>query len=467
MSEKRPMPYGLEFQMGVIKLMSQDDAFCSKACVHLFAEYFTGELKWFFKNAFDHYQAFRRPPTMADFQTDINKHYPEKQQEYCNLLVKIFNTNVSIDKVKRELTGFVRANIFVGAYHKAAPLFNQGSYKDAYDVTQRELEKLQRVDFEQERTVRFGDHESLIDTASDQAKEAIPTGIVAIDEAIGGGLLPQTWTTFLGGSNSGKSMLCPSLAFFAMLKGKRTFVTVHEDEELPTKLRYLSRFSGVEYTKLTYGRQFLTDDEKARIRHADELLSKFVVLRFMYLDEATVEKVGEAARLLMKEWKFDLFLCDYGQCLQTARFKTLDNIRIVQEYVYHQLKQLCLELNIAGAGGAQVNRAGHALNKSGADWLRCTDVAEAFGIVRKSSNVITINRSEEDIKNDRIVFLLDKVRNGRCPIAVECVTKFASCATHIDPSNAVDPDKKLQTEIPVSGGPGGEPKEKEGDTASV
>jgi hypothetical protein len=245
-----------------------------------------------------------------------------------------------------------------------------------------------------------------------------------------GGLMPQTWTTFLGASNSGKSMAGPSLAYYAMLSDKKTFVTIHEDEEIPTKVRYLSRFSGIPFNRLVMGRAGMSADELDKISTADDYLRNFVTLRFMYGKESYLESVQDAVRMLKQEWDFDLFFCDYAQCLKARAFKHMDDTYNMQEYIYGELKQLCLELNIAGAGGAQVNRTGYKVNKTGSDFLRCSDVSDSFGIVKKSSNVITLNRSDAMSTRDRMVFLLDKVRNGRCPVAVETITDFSRSLTH-------------------------------------
>lgn len=413
--------------------MMSEVRFTARCVTYLKEGYFSGELRWFFRKIIDLYGDMRVPPSSHTIEAEISKHTDiEEMSKYSKELAEILKTSPQPDYIKRELTGFIRANLFVGAYREAAQLYNSGNKDDAYQITSRHLEDLIRVDFEKERMTIFGDHKELIDIASKQRGNAIPTGILAIDEAMGGGLFPQTWTTFLGGSNSGKSMLMANLAYYAVMAGKKVFVTIHEDEELPTKLRYLSRFSGIPFTKLMAPYSYLTQDDKEQLEAADAVLKEHVILRFMYGTESTVEAVQQAARLLHKDWAFELFLCDYGQCLTTARFKSLDNTRLLQEFVYSELKQLCLELNCAGAGGAQVNRLGHQTAKKGTDYLRSTDVGESWGIVKKSSNVITINRSDEHIKNNRIVFLLDKVRNGRCPVAVSCVTDYSRCLTHAD-----------------------------------
>jgi KaiC/GvpD/RAD55 family RecA-like ATPase len=419
--------HGADFQRQVLHLMITEPKFCAKASEYLQEAFFSAELKWFFRTVRDLYLEHKMPPKLSTLTSECHMHGLEAQK-YLEQLNLIYTSNPQEDYVKRELTSFIKANMFVLAAKEAVNLYNSGSREQSYDFTREQLDKLIKVDFEKERTANFGTVFDDLEVARKQHTGAIPTGIIGIDQAMNGGLFPQTWTTFLGGSNSGKSMLMPSLAYHAYRAGKKTFVTIHEDEEVPTKMRYYSRFTGIPFSRLFA--PDLTDEERDLLKMADGVLKDHVRLRFMYLQESTVEAVQTAARNLHRDWPFDLFLCDYGQCLTTNRFKTIDNTRLLQEYVYHELKQLCLELNVAGAGGAQVNRAGHAMAKTGADLLRMTDVGESWGIVKKSSNVITMNRSDEDATHNRIIFLLDKVRNGTCPVAVECATDYGRCMTH-------------------------------------
>ena len=47
--------------------------------------------------------------------------------------------------------------------------------------------------------------------------------------------------------------------------------------------------------------------------------------------------------------------------------------------------------------------------------------------------MVTINRSDSAAANNRIVFLLDKARQGRCPVAVECVSDYSRARAFYPP----------------------------------
>lgn len=452
MSERQAdsLTHGPEFQRQVLRLMMLEASFCARACSYLQEGYFSGDLKWFFVRFKAYQDSFQAPPTNSYIKFEILKMaVPQPYEEERARIVEVAPDSAY---VRRELTGFIRANMFIGGYREAAGIYNAGSREDAYSFTYRKLEELRAVDFETERVTRFGDYGSVLDQASTQKERAIPMGIKAIDDAMFGGMMPQTFTLLLGATNAGKSMVSVGMAYAAAMVGKRTFVTIHEDEELPTKLRFLSGFSGIPYNQLLIPRSLQPPEVISTLIVADEFLSEHVVLRFMYGAESTVEAVKDAARLLKREWDYQLFICDYGQCLKTSAFRSMDKKHDLQGYVYSELKQLCLELDIAGAGGAQVNREGSKVNKSGADFLRMTDVGDSYEICRKSSNVITINRSTDDMKCERVVFLLDKVRNGRTPVAVECVSDYTKCRVYNPWIQGVSDGVLDQTEIDVSAG---------------
>lgn len=442
-TQEEQITHGPDFQRAALRLMLQDDVFCDKAIGFVKDDFFSGHLKWIHKKIKEYYEDFHRAPDKMFFDVEARKF--KDSEKFLEEVESVYSVVPDAAYVRRELTTFVRANIFIDSYKRATHLYNGVSKEQAFEYIRDKMEELYRADFMAERVTRFGDSEAIMARGRIQQENSIPTGLFAIDQALFGGLMPQTWTTFIGSTNAGKSLFCTNLAYHAAQAGKKVFVTIHEDEEIPTKLRYLSCFSGVAYNRLIMPQEMLTPEEREAIQLADEYLTEFVVLRFMYGKDSYLEAVIDAVRQAKRDLNFDLFLCDYGQCLKTTAFRTMDNKHDVQEYIYEQLKQICLELNIAGAGGAQVNREGNKVNKAGADFLRGTDIGSSFGIVKKSSNVISLNRSNSDMSLNRMVFLLDKVRHGRCPVAVESTTRFDVCRTH---EGAVS-----QREISVEDGP--------------
>jgi KaiC/GvpD/RAD55 family RecA-like ATPase len=432
--EEHSFRFGIDMQRRILRYMMQDREFCARCCTYLKADYFAGNLSYFFRKLLEHFNVYQDIMPPESLANEIQKHKAEdivkfdlERHEICKVFLQPKDTLY----VKNEMDGFIKQNIFVTTAKQAVVLYNSDQKDRCYTLMTEKMKELQEISFNTDRIMRFGNWEEAVDEANDQTRNAVPTGILEIDKTLGGGLLPGTWTTFLGGSNVGKSLLCVNLAYHAVMKGKKVFVTVHEDEENPTYLRYLARFSGIPYNYLqSTPRAIMPREIQETIEFADRLLEGNVRINFMYGRDSTIEEVQEAMRMMKYTFDYHLYLCDYGQCLKTRAFKTLDNSYTVLEHIYSELKQICLELKVAGAGGAQVNRSGHKLAKAGADYLRMTDVGDSWGICKKSSNVITMNRSESDIENNQIIFLLDKARNGKVPLAVQCLTSYDKCVTH-------------------------------------
>lgn len=356
----------------------------------------------------------------------------KSQAEYIAEISEIGSANIETrsgerEYVKKQMENYVKLQYFVESFQDIASDYRDKRYHDVLSKFKSKSTELYKINFSNDGIVIIDDYKKILEEERKRALNPCTTGIDAIDKQIGG-LAPQTWTTFLGSSNVGKSMLTWSLTYENVLKKKKVLISIHEDEEGPTKLRALSAFSGIDYNKLKADVP-LSKEEEIELEVAQDLLSKYVKMVFMYGKEATIEKVHEMLRVQKEEWSLDLYICDYGQCLSSEAFKSRENSYELQGYIYEQLKQICLELNIAGAGSAQVNRSGNVINKKGTDLLRTTDVGDSFTIIKKSSNVITMNRSDSDIRGNRIFYLLDKARQGICPILVQSYTKYSCCRT--------------------------------------
>jgi replicative DNA helicase len=430
--ERKKLFYGESFERAVLHLIMEDYIFCVKSAQYLKAKDFGDPRDWIFSQIVDFYDRFSRAPTWEEMEVAVGRQESSHHIQYYTEISTIKNVKVDPILVKEEITGFIRMNLFTQTAYRVTALFNNNKKEEAYAVLKDEAINLNTISFDEEKFTRFGDAEALLEQMYEDGLNAIPTGIKAIDDSMGGGMLPGTWTTWLGGSNVGKSMVIPNIIKAAAAKGKKTFVTVHEDELPQTKARYLACFSEIPYNKLAFAKNLLTEDEKRRLKVADELLKEYVTIQFMYGADSTVENVCRTVKHMKKIWPFDLYVCDYGQCLTSTMFRDLSNQRIIQEHVYSQLKQLCLTEKIAGTGGAQINREAMNKNKAGGELVRMTDVSDCIGIIKKSSTVITMNRSDKEIDNKEIIFLLDKSRGGLTNIAVKCKTDYEKCITHFE-----------------------------------
>lgn len=427
--------WGKDFQRSILRLMMQDSNFAKKS-IRLFngdKSFFMTNLQFIFTQFRNAVEVDKREPTYTDITIAAeslmrqDKKFFELQKE-ANFLLNMPALDPSnAAAVISQLTSYLRANIFYKKQKELLDLFNSRKYDETYRKLNILMTDIKNAVLEEGNVITIDNLDNIIERSKKQYANACKTGIIPIDKEIGG-LLPQTFTTFIGASNSGKSMLSPTIAKVNALIGKKVVVSIHEDEEIPTKMRFIACFSDIPVNKLRAGVNELTQEELERYVDAEDLLRSHVRLMFLYGKNCTLEVLESELSDLKKEWDFDLFICDYGQCLQISdpsASRTFKGDYDKMGYIYAQLKQICLNLNVAGCGGAQGTRESNKTNKKGSDFIRTTDVGDCFTIIKKSSNVITINRSDELAKIGRIVFLLDKAREGKAPVAVQCHSDYS------------------------------------------
>lgn len=431
MSEEysKSLPFSKDFQYSILKHMITDEVFLGKCERWLEEEFFSADkcLQWMFRTIIAYWRDYKSSPSMHILENEAMKFSVDTQPDYF----KTINAVLSADEIphsylSRELTAFVRRNKFADIYHKAANLYNNYN-EDAYTMTQEAINELIQIDLAQDDVSLFANSEQYIKEESEAVKEAVPTGIEALDRVMHGGLPKSALSVFLSGTNSGKSMVLINLVKFAVESGRKVVFIGHEDPEGPTMLRFISCFTGIPFNKLLCA-GLLTGAEKSRVKALEEYLDRFLVCKFMYGSDVTVEEVVSWLRLKKKEFDFDMVIDDYGQFIRTA--KKYDQERFVQVAVHKTLKQTALELDIAMVTCAQGTRDAQKVSKKGLDFLRSTDISECFDIGRRADVVISLNRSDVQAANNELIYYLEKQRHGIRDVAVKCYTDFSRCTTH-------------------------------------
>ena len=435
-------PFSEEFQYAILNLMMTDDVFLAKCSIFLQEEFFNNRyLAWVFRAIRNYYNDYKVPPVFGALENEAKKHDPDKQRPYFEVLNKaVQKSDIDPEYVRKELTGFVQQNKFVDAYKKVANLYNSKNTKSAYTFMKEKIDELIAVDLEEDDMVDFTEIRQYMEEASEQKRTAVPTGIGPIDQAMHGGLTKGSLTVLLSATNTGKTMALINFLYHAVCAGKKVIFVEHEDERNPTTLRIVSRFTGIPYNKLLCP-NLLTDSENGMIDHIIERLgekpkldpeARKIMFKFMYGPDTSIEKLCSWLRLKKKEFDFDIFICDYGQFIKTD--ERTNNIREKDIIVHKKLKQIGLELDIAVLTCAQGTREGQRINQKGSDYLRLTDISECFDIVRRATNVITMNRSDEQASRNELIYYLAKVKHGKNNIAVKCETDYDRCMIH-------DPDR--------------------------
>ena len=237
----------------------------------------------------------------------------------------------------------------------------------------------------------------------------IKTGIKDLDKDLGGGLKRGTLTTMLGGTNVGKTRLGVSIVCNALRKKRKVLLYSLEGFGDEVKKMVLSNLSDIDFIKIM--KNNLSEKEKNVIdRIKLNILDKYFIIKVIKNFDYGIENLTEDLFNERINFKFDLFVLDSGQLLETK-----DDYQTSMTKIHKKLTDFSAVYDCAVMTSAQTTQNSVQDKES---IIRGVDVSESIKIVDSSTNLITINRNEEDLESERISLFLEK--NGQTFIDGKC-----------------------------------------------
>ena len=399
--------------------MLKDFQFLGRCSLYLKPSYFVSqELSWLFSKISAHYLEYQKIPEIATLDYEISKFDVVERILYETCIKDVLNCLYSdTDYLRKELTGFIRRAIFSETYIQTTNLYNQERHESAYELTREKIGELYGVNFEKDDILDFTNFDEFLLRAKNISKRRVPTGIPTFDKAMFGGLPRQTFTTILGVSNVGKTSFFINLAYHIIWAGYKVLYIYHEGNDDQVYGRFFSRFSKIPYEKLfDPNYKFEDKDEVYRKDYALKLLKENLHAKKMKKFRTPVEEVIDYCSIKKQEFDFDVVIDDYGQKLSLK--SKYQEKRFVHQEIYQGLKSISDSLDVVSITAAQGNRDAMKRTRKNNDILRMTDISECFGIVQDADQVITISKSIQDTRDDKIVFCLDKQRDTKANLAV-------------------------------------------------
>lgn len=364
---------------------------------------------------------------------------PKERDLFYSLIDRCLYSSTlhSLEKTRKDLTGFLRMSLYKTAMQKGSKMYNGGkNVEDAYEYTRKAMVDMQEASFENGNIVnKFGNILDWMDKRAETKDSAISTGNALLDQALGGGLFPQDNSAILAPSNVGKSTALITVARHAVQQQKKVLFLTHED--VPDKIKEKVLLSMLGISRNTLFTQWRHSEEKQQIiKMVGTWLDRYLYfIPFNKAGAMFVEDVIGAARelhndLLNKSGHgFDLIIDDYPKKLKMkSRMGSKESLfRAELAEVYDHFVQLAIELNTHCMYAIQTNREGLKMNnrKDGSDtMLGMEQTDEAFGIAQNTANIIAIMRSPEDKHKNIMRINVAKNRNGLTDIAVVTRTAF-------------------------------------------
>lgn len=432
--------FDIVFQMGILKLAIQEDFFCTQLVKYLaddedlddYTIFDTDGLQKVFKLIVDSLKEFGSRPTEGQIRQKFNEEPDDDTRSDLNaLLDQILNTDTHNESYYRNfLTTYIQQVKMAKGFIKTKKIWKKHP-DNAPEFMQKVIDDIRRVAFEKEDIVTMNDLPNLISEGVALNTRKIPTGVKELDIDLVGGLPRENLTVVLAGTNVGKSLFCISLACNALLavdengqnKGFKVLHVNLEGMRDEAVKRYAANLSKINYGDLIRG----SYDEQAKQR-IEEVSVKFGPDRFKVRNMlgfgATIEELVAFCREEHKSFKFDMVIIDYGQLLETKQ-KT-EGHRFAMARVFRGLDSISKEFGAVvitpaqATRGAQENqqtefrprRGGMDAQPEKAPILRSTDISEAFEIARVAGVILTLNRTEDEERQNRLRLYLEKQRQG-------------------------------------------------------
>lgn len=410
------------FQQGIFQLMLNDSDFCYKSIHLLKPEYFNNSYyAYFFKTIKDLYEKLQTSPTPMMIVNEMLRIRNDDRPPYTALFQKIVEPAQvrNFDYIRNSLAHFVKRSKMWQLNKKMVE--NKFTDPDAlFQAAMKDFEELNSVSFQKDEFLTLDGLDRFLEKCASNSHKLMPLGLPSIDKALGGGLPKQTLTTIIGGTNVGKSIALINITHHWLKSGYKVLYINLEGQESQPLLRLMSRHVQADYGRVRFNQ--LSDGERQKILKMETDYKANFQLKHVVDFGYTVEQLYAYCRDKKQKFAFDGLIVDYGQLLGSKQ-KT-EGMRHTMAYVHRCLASIGVALDVAVVTVAQGTRDIQEKNRKGTDLLRMNDISECFEINRVSAQILTLNRSESDERNERIRILLDKQRDGKKGIIEVCKTNF-------------------------------------------
>lgn len=254
-----PFPFGVPFQMKLLKLLMLDGGLVDEAMRHLQPHYFeTPELRWVCQRVQDYNNAYGGVPSIEVLR-QISKYEQKLGHTLVPVLEQMDAANLQEEKfLKDHFLDWVKQNLFHQSFREATGLWNNGKRQDAIDHMQKKMEEVERVFWEKHDDEwlmsNIGQRQLAREHAwEDQIKPAIPTGIHQLDLILDGGLSPGELGIWIAYAKGGKSTLLMNHGAQAARFYKRVMHVILEGSKDLIANRYDAFFSQQAYGQVKKG----------------------------------------------------------------------------------------------------------------------------------------------------------------------------------------------------------------------
>jgi hypothetical protein len=348
-----------------------------------------------------------------------------------------------LDVLKNELTEWLHAYIYKEGSELADHHFRAQRFSEAYKIAAERTKLIQDTKFEDDYEYDFSNLEVGLLESETRVLQGCTFGLKSVDDALtpggvatNGGLFRRDTTCLMAPVNIGKTTAMLSAVAANVMSNRRVLLVIHEGE--PSDIRDKLLMHMLHVTKPELWALRTTPPGRAILVSMEKVLKQGLTFIPYIKAQMTVEDVIPILRRKCEEAAaegrpYDLLANDYPALLMSEYAKSArmeDRSRI--EMVYLIFTQLANEMNLHCLVNIQTNRDGSRANRAEDRLLGMEDVSESWGAMAKVANVITVNRSPNDMMKNRVTYHIVKSRSSGTGKAIVARTNFDRAIAHSD-----------------------------------
>lgn len=395
-------PFDVSFQRSIARLAMLDEGFAGRAFKYVDASYFTTRpLGWIWTTMAAYWQKYMVRMTEVPLRDALRYVEPENVTTYSNEIDAITSIPYVTEHayVREALADFCRRSIFAQAHKQAQERYNAGKPVEAYDVTQRALDRIREVTFEDENRSFFFEefeerHRKRIVQNATGFQRVYSTGIGPLDDACDGGAVEGEVWLVQGYAKAGKSTWLINEGFRCLRMHREPVLHIQlEGKREQTEMRYDARFTGELYSEVRKGS--ITPSLYRDVLDEYRRLKGLLVIRAMTDWDVTVLDVeSELKTLAARGFKPKMLVCDYVD-LMRSRNARVDSETQHQLDATRDLKRITLNWSLVTHTVSQTQRP-----KDDADEfehvIRAAKIADAYAKIRVVDFVGSLNSTRKE-----------------------------------------------------------------------
>ncbi len=393
----RGLPFDLDFQKGLLKLLCEDAGFGAIVGKYLKPEYFEDpSLAWMWHTAQAHEQRYDELPTLSALRQYAIQSDPRVAQLNYAMVEQVEARELTDEQFMRDsAVAYCKRNIFVSAVKRTVQDYNSGNIDQAYEQLARTSEELEKATWRMPDATFFFDdlpRRHMKRLMGETEGETIATGLNELDKMLGGGLSKGELGCWISYPKAGKSTMLLTMGVSATRSQlKNTAHFIFEGARAQTENRYDAAFMHEAHQELKFG---MSADSYVRACEQYRYLQTKLWLQAL-VDEwdYTAIDITESLRMQRRahNWSPDLVIVDYGDLLSGREKGTYRSETAKQKAAFRDLKLLA-NRGYAVWTASQVQRP-QAGAEDKADWIFARQVADCYEKVRVCDFIGSLNQS--------------------------------------------------------------------------